>query len=178
MTRTPSWSGLWVPLQSSSLYMMLCLDHMWFLNTPVCWVGQLCLTLWPHGLQTATLLSMEFSRQEYWNELLFPTSRDLPDPGFEPVSLASLSLVGRFFTTVPHGKPWFSEHVILFYVSLNRSHLGLFGTPPPPFPSERNQSEKVISWMIKQKYGDCKKKIQWLLGMGRGGINRQSTEDC
>ena len=96
MTRAPSWSGLWVPLQSS-LYMMLCLDHMWFLNTPVCWVGQLCLTLWPHGLQPATLLSMEFSRQEYWNELLFPTSGDLPDPGIEPISLASLLLVGRFF---------------------------------------------------------------------------------
>ena len=30
-------------------------------------------------------LSMEFSRQEYWNELPFP-SPDLPDPGTEPQS--------------------------------------------------------------------------------------------
>ena len=26
-------------------------------------------------------LSMEFSRQEYWSELPFPSPQDLPDPG-------------------------------------------------------------------------------------------------
>ena len=30
--------------------------------------------------------SMEFSRQEYWNGLPFPSSEDLPDPGIEPKS--------------------------------------------------------------------------------------------
>jgi len=30
---------------------------------------------------------MEFSRQEYWSGLLFPSPRDLPDPGIEPGSL-------------------------------------------------------------------------------------------
>ena len=34
-------------------------------------------------------LSMEFSRQEYWNGLLFPSPGDLPDPGIEPRSPAS-----------------------------------------------------------------------------------------
>ena len=34
-------------------------------------------------------LSMGFSRQEYWNGLPFPPSRDLPDPGTEPESLES-----------------------------------------------------------------------------------------
>ena len=29
---------------------------------------------------------MEFSRQEYWSELLFPSPGDLPDPGIEPGS--------------------------------------------------------------------------------------------
>ena len=29
---------------------------------------------------------MEFSRQGYWSGLLFPSPRDLPDPGMEPVS--------------------------------------------------------------------------------------------
>ena len=33
-------------------------------------------------------LSMEFSRQECWNALLFPYPRDLPDPGIEPSSPA------------------------------------------------------------------------------------------
>ena len=44
-------------------------------------------------------LSMGFSRQEYWNGLLFSSPGDLPDPGIEPVSLRSSALVGRFFTT-------------------------------------------------------------------------------
>ena len=29
-------------------------------------------------------LSMEFSRQQYWNGLPFPPSGDLSDPGIEP----------------------------------------------------------------------------------------------
>ena len=32
--------------------------------------------------------SMRFSRQEYWNELPFPSPGDLPNPGIEPGSLA------------------------------------------------------------------------------------------
>ena len=31
-------------------------------------------------------LSVEFSRQEYWSGLLFPSPGDLPDPGIEPSS--------------------------------------------------------------------------------------------
>ena len=51
-------------------------------------------------------LSMEFFRQEYWNGLSFPPPGDLPDPGSEPVSLASPILAGKFFTTTPWpGKP-------------------------------------------------------------------------
>jgi len=33
-------------------------------------------------------LSMEFSRQEDWSELPFPSPGDLPDPGIEPRSPA------------------------------------------------------------------------------------------
>ena len=51
-------------------------------------------------------LSMRFPRQEYWRSgLSFPPPGDLPNPGIEPLSLASQALVGRFFTTVPPGKP-------------------------------------------------------------------------
>ena len=32
--------------------------------------------------------SMEFSRQEYWNGLPFPSPGDLPNPGIEPESPA------------------------------------------------------------------------------------------
>ena len=41
---------------------------------------------------------MEFSRQEYWIGLPFPSPGDLPDPGIEPMSPA---LAGGFFTTEP-----------------------------------------------------------------------------
>ena len=47
-------------------------------------------------------LSMEFSRQECWSQLPFPTPGDLPDPGVEPKSPA---LAGGFCTTEPPGKP-------------------------------------------------------------------------
>ena len=44
-------------------------------------------------------LSMEFSWQEHWGGLPFATPGDLPDPGTEPLALASPTLAGRFFTT-------------------------------------------------------------------------------
>ena len=44
---------------------------------------------------------MEFSRQEYWIGLPFPTLGDLPNQRIEPRSPA---LAGRFFTTEPPGK--------------------------------------------------------------------------
>ena len=44
-------------------------------------------------------LPMEFSRQEYWSGLPFPTPGDLPDPGIKPASLELPALVGGFFIT-------------------------------------------------------------------------------
>ena len=44
------------------------------------------------------LLSMGFSRQEYWSGLPYPPPEDLPDPGTEPVSLMSPALVGELLT--------------------------------------------------------------------------------
>ena len=61
-----------------------------------------CLTLavrWTVALQAP--LSVRFPRQEYWSELAFPSSGDLPDPGIEPPSPA---LAGRFFTAEPSKK--------------------------------------------------------------------------
>ena len=43
-------------------------------------------------------LSMEFSKQEYWSGLPFPSPGDLPDSGIERLSPA---LAGGFFTTEP-----------------------------------------------------------------------------
>ena len=45
---------------------------------------------------------MGFSRQEYWSGVPLPSPGDLPDPG---IKLSSPTLAGRFFTSVPPGKP-------------------------------------------------------------------------
>jgi len=45
---------------------------------------------------------MEFSRQEYWNGLPFPSPADLPNPGIKPRSLA---LQADSFPFEPPGKP-------------------------------------------------------------------------
>ena len=58
----------------------------------------LFLTLWIVARQVP--LSMEFSGQEYWNGLPFPTPGDILNPG-----IVSPALAGRFFTAEPTGKP-------------------------------------------------------------------------
>ena len=63
----------------------------------------LFLTPWTGTCQAP--LSMEFSRQEYWNGLPFSTSGYLPNPGIEPTSPVSPVLAGEFFTTEPPAKP-------------------------------------------------------------------------
>ena len=72
-------------------------------------IAQSCLhlfvTLWVAACQAP--LSMGFSRQEYWNRLPLPPPEDLPNPEIECTSLVSPALAGRFFTTVPTGKPSF-----------------------------------------------------------------------
>ena len=59
--------------------------------------------LQPHGLGLARLLSVGFSREEYWSGLRFPSSGDLPDPGIEPVSPA---LQADSLPPEPPGKPF------------------------------------------------------------------------
>ena len=56
--------------------------------------------------------SMEFSRQEYWSGLPFPSPGDLPNPGIEPGSPA---LEADALTSEPPGKP-----NIYLYKSLNK----------------------------------------------------------
>ena len=57
------------------------------------------MTLWTAARQAP--LSMGFSRQEYWSELLFPPPGDLPEAGIEPVSPA---LAVRSLSAMPPGK--------------------------------------------------------------------------
>ena len=41
------------------------------------------------NLMDSRLLSVGFPRKEYWSGLPFPIPGDLPDPGIEPMYLAS-----------------------------------------------------------------------------------------
>ena len=81
----------------------------------VCSVTQSCPTLC-HSCTVACQapLSMEFSRQEYWNGLLFPTPWNLPDPGIKPASPAS--------------PPWCHLGSPLFSSVQSLSHVQLFAT--------------------------------------------------
>ena len=58
-------------------------------------------TQWTVDCQAS--LSMEFSRQEYWNGLPFPSPEDLPDPGTEPWSPA---LQAASLPTEPTSSNW------------------------------------------------------------------------
>ena len=44
------------------------------------------------------------SRQEYYRGFPHPLPRDFPDSGIKPMSLESLALAGRFFTTRATGE--------------------------------------------------------------------------
>jgi len=53
----------------------------------------------PIDCNLQALLSMGFSKQEYWSRLPYSSSRYLPNAWIEPTSLVSPALADRFFTT-------------------------------------------------------------------------------
>ena len=72
----------------------------------VCSVPKLCPTLDDTtDYISQAPLSMGFSQQECWSGSPFPPPGDGPKLGIEPASPVSSALAGRFFTTMPPGKP-------------------------------------------------------------------------
>ena len=69
------------------------------------WLSHIQLFETPWTVTSQAPLSMEFSRQEYWSGLPFPSPGNLPDPGIEPEFPVSPELARGFFTTEPPGKP-------------------------------------------------------------------------
>ena len=70
-------------------------------------IGRVRLFATPWTVACQAPLSMEFSRQEYWSRLLFPSPEDLPDP--ENATLVScISCIGRWVLYQPNhqGSPW------------------------------------------------------------------------
>ena len=72
---------------------------------------QLFATPWTVAYQA--LLSMGFSRQEYWSRLPFPSPGDFPDPGIQP---GSPTLEADALTSEPPGKPKYSFEPLFWVV--------------------------------------------------------------
>ena len=119
---------------------------------------QLFATLWAVACQAP--LSMGFPRQENWSGLPYLPPGDLPNPGIEPVSLASPALAGSSFTT---RATWEALSRSLLLLLLSRfSRVRLCATPQTaaqqaspslgfsrqehwsglPFPSPMHESKK------------------------------------
>ena len=97
--------------------------------------------LTPWSVARQAPLSMEFSRQEYWNRLPFPSTGDPPNPRIEPESPALQAT--RFFTSEPPENPnpqyakagkscpeskghwrWIGFHSLEVWISLIHSFIG------------------------------------------------------
>ena len=63
---------------------------------------------------------MEFSRQEYWSGLPFPSPRDLPNPGIKPGSPA---LEADSLTSEPPGKPNSYYYLVHQFIHSSDKHL-------------------------------------------------------
>ena len=74
-------------------------------------------TLWIEACQTP--LSMEFSRQEYWSELLCPPQGIFPTQGLNP----SLCIPGGFFTAELPGKPLITGYSLVIPKTPRTGHL-------------------------------------------------------
>ena len=88
------------------------LSHVWLFVTP-----------WTVAYQAPP--SMEFSRQEYWSGLPFPSPRDLPDPGIKPRSPA---LEAKSLPSQPPGR-WYILSLKLISINFNCIWKVCFFTP-------------------------------------------------
>ena len=87
-----------------------------------------------------TVLSMKFSRQEYWSGLSFSSPGDLPNPGTEP---RSPTLQADSSLSEPPGKPQQME----LYSDMNKKEILPFATPwmdcKGIMPSETGQRQTL-----------------------------------
>ena len=111
----------------------------------------------PWTIAHQALLSMGFSRQEYWSGLPFPSLGERPNPRIEPACLTFPALAGRFFTTpaaklhVPLGRP--------LYISVPRfAHLSTrdSGITHPPENGEGQDNSCTMPPRGRQLQVLCK----------------------
>ena len=119
-------------------------------------------------------LSMEFSRQEYWTGLPFPTPEDLPDPGIKPVSLASPALAVDSLPLRHLGSPFQTFGLLKLVINLG------FGSN-----SECKVFFRLFIYLFLvtlclhcciQTFSSCTE--QWLLWLGATGSRRRGFSSC
>ena len=126
---------------------------------------QLFVTPWAVAYKAP--LSMEFSRQEYWSGLPFPSPGDLPNSGIEPGSPALQAV------TLPSEPPGYPLRLLLLLSHFSRVQLcatpstAAHQAPPPlgfsrqehwsglPFPSPMHESEVAQSCPTLSDPMDC-----------------------
>ena len=128
---------------------------------------QLFVTLWT--LACYVPLSMEFSRQEYWIVLAFPSLWDLPKP---ETKSASPALVGKLFTTEPPGLPFLSDCTV-YNTSGTETIYHRLGLEPTCWDSNPAKTHstwfqdlmklRFLSWKTDNKMPWCftAERIQW-----------------
>ena len=87
-------------------------------------------------------LSMEFSRQEYWGELPFPSPGDLPNPVDEPRSPA---LQADSSQSEPSGKPLFDQKKVSHLVMSDC--LWPMDSSPPDSSVHGILQARILEWV-------------------------------
>ena len=93
---------------------------------------------------------MEFSKQEYWNMLPFPSSRDLPNPEIKPGSLA---LQADFLPSEPPGK---LIGLLVFFILKCMSCLYILEINPLPisFANIFSYSEGCLFFLLMVSFAE------------------------
>ena len=92
---------------------------------------------------------MGFSSQEYWGGLTFPPPRDLPDPGMEPVCLASPALQADSLPQSHRGSP---EFLIVGFKKFNTLTQRLTSGTKGMSPYSSLLSSPHFSFLKKRQY--------------------------
>ena len=72
----------------------------------------------PQTVARQALLSMGFSRKEYWSSLPFPSPEDLPNAG---IKLGSSALQAESLLSEPPEKPLYINNIIKVLLLMNES---------------------------------------------------------
>ena len=104
-------------------------------------------------MSTSLLCPWDFSRQEYWNELPFPSPGDLPDPGIEPTSPAlqadslPTELQGKLKWSISFKQKFFKKYNESQYNELYFYICNLHNIVPQLYFNLKKASSLEVQWL-------------------------------